>query len=261
MRRHFGVRHMLVNPPRGWIYRPRDLAADLRINPLLSSISSHWLRPFVDFGPWQHRLVWYTFLRHPISRLLSHYQYHVERMGVTKSLRAWLLDDPLQQNWQTRFIAGSPDLDAARQILAERYTVVGLTERFDESMVLLRRFMGIDHLNLWYGAPHNVALSAQRKQEVRREYEEISQLVLDLNQLDIALYEFAEGQLYPRQIASFGGVDQLNGAVAQAKDEQRRGIDRLRELSFLAYRRAVHLPVQRMRNRMAVRRGEPDERR
>lgn len=260
MRRHFGVRHMVVNPPRGWIYRSHDLAADVRLNPLAASISSHWLRPFVDFDDWEERLVWYTFLREPIARVLSHYQYHVERMGVTRPLRAWL-DDPLQQNWQTRFLAGEPDVGAAKQILAGRYAAVGLTERFDESMVLVRRLLGIARLRLWYGKPHNVAVSSARKEQVRREYEEIRDDVRERNRLDLELYDFAVRELYPRQVSAFGGAEALGEAVVRIKAEQPRASDRLRELTFLAFRRGVHLPVQRLRHGAAVRRNDPDERR
>jgi len=258
MRRHFGIGHMLVNPAIGWTYKPRDLAADLRLNPLTRSISSHWLRPFVDFGAWNERMIWYTFLRDPIARVLSHYQYHVERMGVTKSLQNWILDE--EQNWQTRFLAGAPDLDAAKRILTTRYAMVGLTERFDESFVMLRALLGIDNLCLWYGHPRNVAASRERRERIHREFETFRDLVLELNQLDIELYAFALREIYPRQVAAFGGEQQLKSQTQEAKLEGRDRVASLREMSFLAYRRAFHLPVQHIRNGLARIRNEPDER-
>src|SRR5690606_24438870 len=56
MRRNLGIRHMVVDPRLGWIYRETDLRADLRLNPLARNLCSHWLRPFVRFGDLEERM-------------------------------------------------------------------------------------------------------------------------------------------------------------------------------------------------------------
>jgi hypothetical protein len=258
MRRHFGVRHMLVNPPRGWIYRKQDLAADLRLNSWLRSIGSHWLRPFVEFGELGERLAWYVFLREPVSRFLSHYQYHVEHMGVTAPFQEWM-KQPIQHNWQTQFLAGEQDVEAAKQILAARYRAVGLLERFDESLLLVRRALGLDGLDPRYGQPHNPAKSGDARHSMKEQFRDEC---LDYNRLDLELYRFACDELYPRQVAEYGGEDRLREDVAS---EFAPGATALagsaNELGYLLFRRAVHLPVQRVRSRRARLRGMPDERR
>jgi hypothetical protein len=256
LRRHFGVRHLLVNPPLGWTYCAADLAADLRLNPLVRSIAGHWLRPFTDFGRFESQLRWYTFLRDPIPRVLSHYQYHVEHMGVTRPLADWLRANPVQQNWQTRYLAGAADLDTARRTLEQRYAFVGLTERFDESLVLMRHCLGLSTMRLTYGKPHNVARSDVRKARVLEEFHAHRDVILELNALDLELYRFAVEQVYPNQIAAFGGQQLLSSSVREeAAGAVTHG--KINEIMFLAYRRAVHRPMQKLRTRKALRRGDP----
>ncbi|HET8654100.1 MAG TPA: sulfotransferase family 2 domain-containing protein [Longimicrobiaceae bacterium] len=260
MRRHFGVRHMLVNPPRGWIYRKKDLAADLRLNPWARSIGGHWLRPFVDFGEFEDRLAWYIFLREPVSRFLSHYQYHVEHMGVTAPFEQWM-EQPIQHNWQTQFLAGEQDVEAAKQILASRYRAIGLLERFDESLLLVRQALGLNGLDPWYGRPHNPAQSGEKRRSIAERYRE---QCVERNQLDLELYRFARDELYPRQVAEYG-EERLRKEVASefaGRDgEHGTPVRSSRELGYLLFRRAVHLPVGRVRSGIAKMRGVPDERR
>ena len=217
MRRHFGVRHMLVNPPRGWIYRREDLAADLRLNPWARSICGHWLRPFVDFGEFEPRLRWYVFLREPISRFLSHYRYHVERMGTTAPFPRWSRSR-IQQNWQTQFLAGEQDVEAAKQILASRYDAVGLLEDFDRSLLLVKRALELQDLDTYYGRPHNPANSPQRPEEIERE---VMERCYECNELDLELYRFASEELYPRQVAEYGevGLEKDLRAVSQRESD------------------------------------------
>jgi hypothetical protein len=254
MRRHFGMRHMLVNPPRGWTYRKQDLAADLRLNPWARSICGHWLRPFVNFGEFEERMVWHIFLREPASRFLSTYQYQVEHMGVTAPFAKWA-EQPIQHNWQTQLLAGEQDVEAAKQILASRYRAIGLLERFDESLLLVRRALGLDELDTRYGRPHNQAKSGEHRRSLKKQFRERA---LECNQLDLELYRFARDELYPRQVSEYG-EDRLREDVAavaalQAGQEGRSA----REISYLLFRRAVHLPVERVRRRVAILRGMPD---
>lgn len=256
MRRHFGARHMLVDPPRGWIYRKADLAADLRLNPWTRSICGHWLRPFVNFGEFESRLLWYVFLREPVARFLSHYQYHAEQMGVTAPFRRWSRSR-IQHNWQTQYLAGEQDVEAAKQILSGRYVALGLLEDFDRSLLLVRRALRLEGLDIWYGRPHNAA-NGSRREPLSSEARE---LCLECNELDIELYRFASEELYPRQLAGYGEERleaDLDAAVTGRGSEIARS---RRDLEYLIFRRAVHLPFRQIRRGLARMNREPDERR
>ena len=104
LRRHFGLRHLDL--PKGFIYTEALLSRDLRLNPLIRSLAGHSLRPFVDFGALEDRLVWYTFLCDPVKRFVSHYQHAVEKGGVQTPFDEWLRE-PENANWQVRMLAGS----------------------------------------------------------------------------------------------------------------------------------------------------------
>jgi hypothetical protein len=260
MRRNFGIRHMLVHPRRGWVYERRDLVSDLRLNPLARSICSHWLRPFIDFGRYEGRLVWYTMLRRPLDRYLSHFQYHIERMDVRRSFADWI-KDPIQHNLQTRLLAGEQDVEAAKQILVARYRCVGLLERFNESLLLIRHRLGLNGLRVSYERPHNTAASPRTKVAVRAQFESMIDECTERNRLDVELYDFVVRELFPRQVADYG-EERLERDVQREFDahDQTFG-DTVRELTNKAYRRAVYVPVARARQELARLRGLPDTRR
>lgn len=260
MRRNLGVRHMLVNPPRGWVYRPEHLATDLAINPTAISLASHWLRPFVDFGEHERHITWYTVLRDPLDRVASHYQHHVEKMGVSRPFLTWIRN-PNQQNWMTRLFAGEVNLARAKEILATRYAFIGLLERFDESLVLMRWALDLPGLQLGYGRPRNTAVSSSRRDAIRQLLEENRDQVKDLNRLDVELFDFARSQLFPDQVRRFGGEAALRAEVASERlEDESSARDRVRNASNAAYRRLVYLPLWRLRREVARLRGVPDER-
>ncbi len=104
-----------------------------------------------------------TLLRDPVERLVSQY-YHILR-SPEHYLRPQVVDGgmslaefahaklaPELDNGQLRYVAGLGDLprgavgaehlERALRILEEHFAVVGLVERFDESVVLMRRTLG-----------------------------------------------------------------------------------------------------------------------
>jgi hypothetical protein len=258
LRRNFGMRHMLVNPRSGWSYDSTDLRADLRLNPWTRSIGSHWLRPYMHFGELDERMVWYIYLRHPIDRFLSHYQYHVESMGVKAPFSKWM-NNKIQQNWQTRFIAGEPDVEAAKQILASRFRAVGLVERFDESLLLIRRALGFgENFSVWYGRPHNPTRARSQRSDIREEYREEC---IERNQLDLELYDYAVNTLFAQQLLAYGEELLRRDCTLEFGPRDPKLSDRLRDMSYLLYRRTVHQPATTIRQSIAGWRGLPSVRR
>jgi hypothetical protein len=155
-----------------------------------------------------------TFLREPVDRVLSHYYRHIHQPDVSRanrlerrregkdraaSLEEALAEPPLPQisNLATRFLCGHPSpmgelppsaLDDAKANLRE-FAFVGLQERFEESVVLLQRTLGLElipYLN------RHVSLEGHRPA-----VEEISDaeraLIVECNRLDVELYGFGLG--------------------------------------------------------------------
>jgi hypothetical protein len=101
-------------------------------------------------------------------------------------------------NSQTRAIAGDIStpfggcsdemLATAKAHLEERFTVVGLTERFDESLLLMGRAFGWSRL---YYVAANVAPSAEKVPPSP----EAIELIRAANRLDVDLYAWATERL------------------------------------------------------------------
>jgi hypothetical protein len=163
-----------------------------------------------------------TFLREPVDRVLSHYYRHMhapelsraDRIKRTESGRitAASLEEALVEmrvprlsNLCTRFLCGhhSPmrelppsALDDAKANLRE-FAFVGLQERFDESLVLLQRRLG---LGLLPYLNRHVSIEGRRPGVDEIPHEERA-LIEEYNRLDVELYRFGQ-QLFEDGCAS-----------------------------------------------------------
>jgi len=153
-----------------------------------------------------------TLLRHPVARAVSDYRFvstnpwHPLHNEVKKmSLSTYLQSGATGQlsNGQTRLLSGdcdgdrvgmptrSPmskkDLDSAKQNIRHHFSVVGLQEHFDRSLVLIAQALG------WRRTPYyvraNVTVSKVRSQPISKE--DIA-LIQQQNALDIELYDFVK---------------------------------------------------------------------
>jgi Galactose-3-O-sulfotransferase len=150
-----------------------------------------------------------TLLRRPVERVISLYQFiltgRLRRMRDEgpldlSSLAAFVERSALREvdNGQTRRLSGldpefgrCPDgmLERAKENLRERFSVVGLTERFDESVVLARRLFGWKSVlylktQVTRSGPREEVLGSVARRAVER-----------YNELDLELYRYAEGLL------------------------------------------------------------------
>jgi hypothetical protein len=191
-----------------------------------------------------------TILREPVARVISMYQYalrtrrhrlHDELVGSGMGLEEFARTsaDGGLDNLQTRMISGrkpgersatagaqrgawlaprlgKDDLEEAKRNL-DRFLVVGLTERFDESFILIRRALG---WRLPMYATRNVAEGQTRDPPSEAALE----LIRERNQLDLELYEHArglfeaavarEGPSFRREVATFKVLNQVPSKIA-----------------------------------------------
>jgi hypothetical protein len=157
-----------------------------------------------------------TVLRDPVSRVLSLYRYilrepkhplHEKLTASGSSLEEFVdtrIDKTQVENGQIRQIASVQDRDptgedaqiALRNL--QSFLVVGLTERFDESLILMKRQLG------WrtpYYVTRNVDLAGDRTIS-----SEAIELIREKNELDCELYAEAQRlieNLIDRQDESF----------------------------------------------------------
>lgn len=194
VRNSLGVRHCDVNPLNpapGTPFDADSLDFVLRVCPWLASISGHEI-----IEPTRHlagRVMPYTMLRDPVSRMISHFQDKQAHGAVRLSFDEYLSDET-NHNFQVRKIAGEADVEKARELLRDQYFFAGLTERFDESMRVLARLCPYP-LDLRC-RPQNVSGREGPRKELESDPERLAR-IREANHLDIELYRYVDEELLP----------------------------------------------------------------
>lgn len=151
---------------------------------------------------------YFTIVRDPVERVLSGFYFYGERFGLQTTLEEYVESgrDFEIDNAQTRRLVGRlPDADVrfvecsetmlerAKRNL-ERFAVVGLSERFDESFVLMARTFGWRYPT--YDV-YNVSRTRPRGAEIPHP---VRERLVERNRYDYDLYAFAT-DLFEEQLA------------------------------------------------------------
>jgi Galactose-3-O-sulfotransferase len=141
-----------------------------------------------------------TLLRDPVARLLSSYYFVLRRplnplhrklkkegLSIEDCIRLF----PDRNNTQCRFIAGVKDtavnderlLEIAKENLSKSFSVIGICERFEESLILISKTFGWE-ISTYQN--HKVA-KTRPKAEPR-----LADIIREHNRLDVELYEFGK---------------------------------------------------------------------
>jgi hypothetical protein len=196
------------------------------------------------YGPLRRELPpdtrYMTFLREPVDRVLSHYYRHIHHPEMTPEDRvrrarngrvaAASIEEALVEmrppqitNLATRFLSGSAAppmtgdlpasaLDDAKESL-RCFAFIGIQERFEESLVLLQRLLGLGALP--YRDRH--VSSGDARPTVDEIPEEQRALIEEYNALDAELYRF--------------GLELFEEAVAAADESFAADVEALRAQS------------------------------
>ncbi len=183
-----------------------------------------------------------TLIRNPLERIVSEYYYvrrtpqypfHEELIARELSLLDYVRIDieSGKANLQTRWIAGLMDihdalppydflpgdaLSVARRNLETHFAVVGLTDQFDEALLLMRRVFG------W----RNILYCRKNVSPDRPSVEQIEtttrRLMETHNELDLELYEFActlfdemlqEHRISAMEVTAFRAMNRVYGLL------------------------------------------------
>ena len=172
----------------------------------------------------QHTYI--ALFREPVERTISYYYYIIKqpahylhsivlgnRMGLEEFIKSGLSTE--FDNILTRQISGvegvpygkctAKMLETAKLNLVRQYAVAGLTERFDETVILMKQLFG-------WRYPLYTKRNVQNNKPVKEKIPEATiRLIEQTNALDIELYRFAKKkfvQLVAEQDGSFH--DELN---------------------------------------------------
>jgi hypothetical protein len=168
-----------------------------------------------------HRGRLFTMMRHPVDRAVSMYYYLGKATWETTydhTLQTYSLEEYAQRgqtehNWMTRMLSSAGNdqlypkhLDVAKQVLADK-ALIGLLDKFDESIERFEQYFGWDDLLLQSAAGENDSPILKKHAEcqqglLNQKINEQSHSSLDPNSdtwiqlrrqnwFDVELYEFS----------------------------------------------------------------------
>ncbi len=208
-RNNFGFNHVEVGKR---FFTSVDFKNLLHLNKNIKSIAGHSLRTKLALESVYPEIKYITFLRNPVDRFLSHYNHGIYAKHHNMSLEE-RIQIPGEWNYLTKFIIGAKDLKdrenpigrkelgEAKKILDKEYDFVGLVEQFDESLVLMKNQLKIDHLDIRYSRE----MVTKNKIVTRRDLSKSMLNKLDeINILDIELYNFFKNNIFEKTKTDYG---------------------------------------------------------
>lgn len=227
-----------------------DLRRVRRIYRSLRGIAGHNVKAYSDLQLACPELRYFTFLRDPVKRYLSHYKNRSRAYG-REDFERWA-DAAWTHDWQTRMIAGEPSAQKAIDLLATRIGFVGFTESFDASLLMLGQWLGAPDFRPEY-RPVNQLVGKQRVRDAARDQADLSYLdspavrerLLEVNALDRQVYDFAMREHFARQRRDYVGDLAVDTAALRQRNQQVR--DWSEPLSGRLVRNFVYKPALLLR--------------
>lgn len=248
LRSSYGTRHCEVEPDGFWQAPPfetSDLNWIRKFYRDLASIAGHRITGYADLHEPGTAFKYFTLLRNPLNVCASRWQHHVDRKQSKRTFEEWI-EGERATNFQTRQIAGSESAEEAIRIIEDKGVFVGLMERFDESLVLLKALRARD-LNIAY-TPVNVARRKTVAEELLADHRR-RQAIIAANKADFELYEYAKSHLYPALQREYGRS--LDRAVAEYRRSSGGGFNQRKLAASRLKQYALYRPLTRLRTRRA----------
>ncbi len=194
------------------IYTQKAIESGFEDTAELQTLMGHFRYGFHQYSPRPAR--YFTFLRNPIDQLISHYYYSLEKpekfedlpQGITNVID--FAKCAYGYNLQTRFVSGmdhimgneTEALALARKNLKDEFELVGITEEFDLSIIMLAH-----NLNwpLMFYTNENKGKQRQLQEDIS---EGEKQLLKEILKTDIALYQYGL-ELFNCQVNNIGSLN------------------------------------------------------
>jgi hypothetical protein len=235
LRRSFGAGHCEIRTP--YARRPPDpndrsvhvtgddLRKVRRIYRRLRGVAGHNVKPYSDLDRTCPGIRYFTFLRDPVRRYLSHFKNKAGTYG-REDFERWASAD-WTHDFQTKTLAGEANAQKAIDLLATRVGFVGFTEDFDESLLMLGQWLGEPGFRPEY-RPVNRLVDKQRERDAVRAQSDLSYLeepavrdrLTEMNAIDRQVYAFAAREFLSRQRESYPGDLAAGVAALRRRNEQ-----------------------------------------
>ena len=181
----------------------------------LKAVAGHYFYGIHQFST--KEFDYFTMLRDPVDRVISSYYFLQNYPGYERvkdmTLEEFVMKEPEASNLQTMMVSGNPDipdLEKAKENL-KTFTVVGLTEFFNESLFLLKKAYGWNDIHY---KKQNITKKRLKKEELPST---VINIIKTYNELDLELYDFSK-QLMTKQLQTLTPDEQKQ--LEQFKKEQ-----------------------------------------
>ncbi len=256
LRSSFGTRHCEVEPWHAqWSGSPfssEDLWRLRKIYPRLESIAGHRLTGYIDLHEHGTQFDYFSFMRDPVKTCASRFQYNVQyRKKKDLIFEEWIQKD-WTRNSQTKLIAGAADVEKAIRIIKDKNIFIGLVERFDESMLMLKALRA-KRLNISYQRV-NIASSNNIAKKLLSD-ENTRQMLVEANRVDQELYDYVDQELYPTYQREYGpsladDVAQYQQTKANSFNSRNLNASRLKQ--YLIYKPILYVYRRMVRSQSGL---------
>lgn len=244
-RNNYGWNYIEVNKES---FSPDDLKKLMRFNRRLKAFGGHFVRSTIGLDSVCPDLKYITFLRDPAARFISHYNHGRNRghHGMSIDERVNLLSEA---DYQTKYLLGAQDtkerdfdptaedLEKAKGILAGDYAFVGIAERFEESLLLMKDILGMTDFDIRFERMHVTQKKWIDKDEISAD---LLNDIKNRNRMDYRLYEFAREELYEKQKKNYPGDLEKDVRILKEKNKnyrfKRSKLFRYRIVKYLVYK-------------------------
>lgn len=198
LRKNFGLRHcdmlLMENATQ------RDWRWVKTCYPFLRSVRGHCVLPNDEIlERYYPSARYYTFVRDPVKRAISHYRFREESGDLLDPLHVWLHE---HGDYMCLRLAGERNAQAAIDVIEGGIGFVGITERFDESLLLWKHWTGLRHADLNYRTVNKRKVSDNQKQQDTSP--ERIEMLREFHQEDQKLYDYICKTVFPRQLNTWG---------------------------------------------------------
>ncbi len=163
-------------------------------NDEIKAVIGHFRYGFHQFTTKPYTYV--TFMRKPLKQAVSHYYHYYENKSLEEVQKMTIEEfaaSKYNYNFQTRFISGENHIESdpekylqiAKDNIDKHFTMVGITERLDESVVLMKNLLGFKHS--FYNSSNINEKRQQRPELTASAIEAINENTL----MDQQLYDYA----------------------------------------------------------------------
>lgn len=184
---------------------------------------------------------YFSFLRNPVDRVISEYYFvlespdhHLYKKVIDEkiSLQEFVEQKLTLGNGQTRMIIGlrNPEVNCCKNSFTQAksnienfFSVIGLTERFDESLILLQKQYGWNQLS--YARWVHKSKSRPKVEDLS---EKTFETIINANYYDLKLYEFGKA-LFDQQVST--QISDLDRKIFAYNQLKSRFIYRIRQYS------------------------------